>query len=140
LLQGAGRNGQIVAAIFDLNTGALSADFLASAPTDASTILLPVLASSLGVTPASPRFAYSAQSFDLLSTDTDAFAAAAGFNAFSSAVSNGLFIAIDPDTTVLVPIAVNSIEFALTPAKGLMVVTPDNKNGAAEADLVTLRF
>jgi hypothetical protein len=140
LLQGAGRSGQIVAAIFDLNTGALSADFLATAPTDASTILLPVLASSLGVTPANPRFVYSAQSFDLLSNDTDAFAAAAGFNAYSSAVSNGLFVAVDPDTTVLVPIAVNSIEFALTPAKGLMVVTQDNKNGAGEADLVNLRF
>lgn len=140
LLNGGARSGQLVAAIRDLNTGVASADFLALAPTDASTILLPVLASSIGVTAANPRLAYSVQSFDLLSAATDAFAAAAGFNAFASAVSNALFVAVDPDTSVLVPIAVNSTEFALTPAEGLMVVTQDNKNGADEADLVKLKF
>jgi subtilisin family serine protease len=140
LLQGLARSGQIVAAIFDLNTGAVGADFLAVAPTDASTILLPVLASSIGITAANPRFTYSAQSFDLLSTDTDAFAAAAGFNAYSSSVTNALFVSVDPDTSVLVPITVNSIEFAQTPAQGLMVVTQDNKNGADEADLVKFKF
>jgi subtilisin family serine protease len=140
LLQGLGRNGQMVAAIFDLNTGAIGADFLAVAPTDASTILLPVLASSLGVTAANPRFVYSAQSFDLLSTDSDAFAAAAGFNAFTSAVSTGAFVGVDPNTTALVPIAINSIEFAVTPAQGVMVITQDNKNGADEADLVKFKF
>src|SRR5262249_23255009 len=61
------RTGQMVAAVFDLNTGALSADFLAVAPTDASTILLPVFGSTIGVTSANPRFTYSVQSFDLLS-------------------------------------------------------------------------
>ncbi len=134
------RNGQMVAAIFDLNTGVTSADFLAVAPTDASTILLPVLASSIGVTAANPRFTYTAESFDLLSTDTDAFTQAAGFNAFGSAVSNAQFVSVDPNSTVSVPVTVDSIEFALTPPMGVMVVTQDNKNGASEADLVTLKF
>src|SRR5262249_29853363 len=50
LLTGGARNGQMVAAIFDLASGTLGADFFAVAPTDASTILLPVFASSIGVT------------------------------------------------------------------------------------------
>jgi subtilisin family serine protease len=134
------RSGQIVAAIFDLNTGVVSTDFLAVAPTDASTILLPVLASSLGVTAANPRFTYTAESFDLLDTGSDAFTTTAGFNAFGSAISNAQFVSVDPNTTVSVPVTVDSIEFALTPPMGLMVVTQDNKNGANEADLVKLKF
>jgi subtilisin family serine protease len=140
LLTVGARNGQMVAAIFDLNTGAIGADFLTVSPTDASTILLPVFGSSIGISSSNPRFTYSAQSFDLLSADTDAFATAAGFNAFTGAVTTGQFVAVDPGTTALVPLQVNSIEFGFTPAQGMMVVTQDNKNGAAEANLVKFKF
>jgi hypothetical protein len=140
LLTVGARSGQIVAAIFDLNTGALSADFLAFAPTDGSTILLPLLASSIGITADNPRFVYGAESFDLLGTDIDAFDSSASFNAFTSAVTTGAFVGVAPNDTVLVPIQVNSIEFSLTPAQGIMVVTPDNKNGATEANLVPFKF
>jgi len=140
LLTVGARSGDMVAAVFDLNTGALFADFLTVSPTDSSTILLPVFASSIGVTPDSPRFTYSAESFDLLSADFDAFAATATFNAFGSAVSNSQFVSVPPNTSVAVPVQVDSIEYGLTPPLGVMVVTQDNKNGAGEAQLVTLRF
>jgi minor extracellular serine protease Vpr len=140
LLSGGARTGQLVAAISDLNTGALSADFLAVAPTDASTILLPVLASSLGVTTASPRISYTAVAFDLLSADTDSFADSAGFNVFGSAVSTGQFVSVAPDETTFLPVSINLAEFPQTPAKGFLIVTQDNKNGAAEADLVKVTF
>src|SRR5262249_3102855 len=127
-------SGQMVAAIANLSTNTLSADFLAVAPTDSGVILLPVLAASLGVTADAPRFTYTVQSFDLLSTSTDKFTGSAGFNAFTSAISNGQFVQVAPDQRVSVPVAVDPTEFALTPAKGLMVVTQDNRNGADEAD------
>jgi minor extracellular serine protease Vpr len=134
------RNGQLAAAILDLASGSLSIDFLASASTDSSTVLLPVVAASVGITPANPRLSYTVQSFDLLSANTDAFTSSASFNAFTSAVSNGQFVAVAPNTIAPVAVSVDKAEFAVTPALGLMIVTQDNKNGAGEADLVKVKF
>lgn len=133
-------SGQQVAAIYDLASGTVGADFLAVAPTDASTIVLPVLASSLRIGPSYPRLQYTAQSFDLLSADTDAFSASAGFNALAAAITTGAFVSVAPNTTVSVPISVDLTEIAVTPVKGLMVVTQDNRNGRDEADLVKVKY
>jgi subtilisin family serine protease len=138
LLTGGPRDGQVVTAIFNIHTGALSSDFVGRAPTDASTISLAVLASSLGLSPDHPRFTYTAQAFDLASTDTDAFTTTASFNAFSSSVTNAVFFTIVPDSFFIFPITVDRAEFALTPARGLMIVSQDNKNGATEAQLIKL--
>jgi subtilisin family serine protease len=132
-------SGELIAAVLDLRTGDLVADFFAIAPTNGSTILLPVLVSSLGITAANPRLSYSAVGFDLLSDDQDAFTEIASFNAFNSAISNGDFIEVPPDAFISVLVTVNPAEEAITPAKGLMIVTQDNKNGPREADLITIR-
>jgi len=124
--------------IFDLHTGALTSDFVGLAPSDASTALLSVLATSIVVTPAHPRFTYTVKAFDLLGTASEAFTTTAGFNAFTHAVSNALFATVPPGSSFLVPSSVDPVELTLTPAKGLMVVTQDNKNGPAEAQLIKL--
>jgi hypothetical protein len=129
-------NGQQVAGIFNLATGELVADFFAVAATNSNTILLPVLGVDVGVTAANPRFSYTAFGFDLLSDDQDAFAEAASFNAFASAISTGQFVMVNPDELVSVSVEANQAEAAITPAKGLMIVTPDNRNGPREADLI----
>src|SRR5262249_49484750 len=113
-----------------LKTGDLFADFFAVAPTNGSTILLPVLASSLAVTAANPRLSYSAVGFDLLSDDQDEFTEIASFNVFNSAISNGDFVEVPPDAFISGAAANNRAEEATTPAKGLRVVTPDNKKRA----------
>jgi hypothetical protein len=105
-----------------------------------STILLPVLASSIGITAANPRLSYTAVGFDRLSNDSDAFTETAAFNAFHSAISNGDFVIVDPNAFVSVSVAIDFAEAAITPAKGLMIVTQDNKNGPREADLINVRF
>ena len=74
--------------------------------------------------------------FDLINGGQDSFANSAKYNAFGSAISNGQFVSVAPNATVSVPVAANSAEFALTPARGLMVVTQDNKNGSDEVNLV----
>ena len=132
-------DGRIASAIFNLNTGGAAIYFLASASTDGSSILLPVPAFAIGLSPANPRFVYTAASFDLFSPDSDQFESAAGFNAFSSAITNGDFVGLNPDDQVSVPFAVNAAEWAITPALGIMVVTPDNKNGAGEANLLKVK-
>jgi minor extracellular serine protease Vpr len=133
-------SGEIVTFVLDLKADTLSADFTSVAPTDASTTLLPVFASSIGVSSAQPRFSYTAAAFDLFGDDSDQFDTAARFNAFNSAISNGQFELVTPNATVSVPVSVNPAEFASTPAKGLMIVTFDDKNGAPEANLLRVKF
>jgi subtilisin family serine protease len=134
-------NGQIGAVIEDLVTGhALSADFLAAAPTNGSTTLLPVLASHIGLSADNPRFTYSIESFDFFGTGTDVTAGTAGFNAFTGAITTGQFLVLNPDDTQTTPVAIDPTEFAVTPPLGLMVVTLDDKSGPKEGDLIRVRF
>jgi len=132
-------NGQVGSFVENVATGDLSINFLADAPTDGSTIILPVLASDLGLSASKPRFTYTVQSFDQLSNQTDTFNSVASFNAFQSSVSTGDFVAVNPNQAVGVTVTVNPKEFAITPARGLMIVTHDNKNGASEVNLLNIK-
>src|SRR5882762_6352447 len=129
-------NGQLASVLVNLKTGAARIRFLADAPTDGSTVLLPVLASDLGITPANPRLTYSAQVTNLLDGKSAALPGTASFNAFTPAISNAMFVAVAPNATATVPVAVDPAEFAKTPALGLMVVTQDNRAGAPQARLI----
>ncbi|MEP7308385.1 MAG: S8 family serine peptidase [Acidobacteriota bacterium] len=119
-------NGQVAAAVLNLATGAVRATFLAVAPTDANTILLPVLASDLGLTAASPRFSYGAQIFDLLGVSGDFIPSTARFNAFENAISTGAYAVVGPGDKAFVPLSLDPAEWSATPALGLMVVSLDN--------------
>ena len=129
-------NGQLASVLVNLATKAARIRFLADAPTDGSTVLLPVLASDLGITPANPRLTYSAQVINLLDGSAAALPGTASFNAFTPAISNAMFVAVAPNATATVPVAVDPAEFAKTPALGLMVVTQDNRAGAPQARLI----
>ncbi len=129
-------NGQLASALFNLKTGAARIRFLADAPTDGSTLLLPVLASDLGITPANPRLTYSAQVFNLLDGSSAEVPGKASFNAFTPAISNAMFVPVAPNATATVPVAVDPVEWAKTPALGLMVVIQDNLAGAPQARLI----
>ena len=93
--------GEVVAAVFDLTTGDGFVDFDAVAPTDGSTILLPVLSSRLGLSAASPRFSYTVSASDLINGGQDSFANSAKYNAFVSAISNGQFVSVAPNATAV---------------------------------------
>ncbi|MEO7734600.1 MAG: S8 family serine peptidase [Kofleriaceae bacterium] len=140
LFSGGARTGQLAAAIVDLKTNVRTVDFLALAPTDASTILLPVLASSIGVTEANPRFSYNSVAFDTLSTAQDAFTAPAKFNAFTNALSTGQFVSLAPNETAPVQVSADRIESMQSPALGLLVITQDNRNGPFEAQTIKVKF
>jgi len=133
-------DGRIASAVFNVATGALTVRFLASTSTDTSSIILPFKTADLGLSAANPRFSYTVASFDLLGTASDSFPGSAAFNAFSPAISTGQFVELDPNGKALVDLAINPTEFAATPALGIMVVTPDNKNGRGEASLESVKF
>src|SRR4029077_2344657 len=115
--------------------GALTQEFLADAPTDGSTVLIPVFASDLGITPANPRFTYAVNAFDS-SGGSESVPGTASFNVFAPSVANAMFVSVPVNGQVDVPIWVDPVEFAITPALGFMVVTEDNNSGASQANLL----
>ncbi len=123
--------GQMVTAVFNLAdpTKSPGIQFPVTTPTDGSTLLVPVFAGDIGVTPANPRFAYSVQSFSGTGA-TDASTGSAMFNAFSSAVSTAAFATLAPGAHASVPLTIDPAEWKLTPALGLMVVGLENFNGS----------
>jgi subtilisin family serine protease len=137
-------NGVMGSFVFSTRSPGASIAFLASAPTDSSTALLPVLSTQLCRTGepclsklSNPRLTYHAVSFDLANGGTKVVAGKAKYNAWSSSISQGGFVTVAPgasDATTV--ISVNSAESALTPALGVMVVTFDNKSGTDEAQLI----
>ncbi len=156
-------SGRVRVVIFDLKTRkqfpacsatvpppCQSLTFAATAPTNESTILMPVVAGDLGIKASSPRFTFAAQGFDGFTGDFDFLGEAvvngtavvgpnAGrFNAFNNAVSTGAFAVVGPRSRASVPLTIDPTEFAATPALGVMVVGIENFSGRAEANL--LRF
>jgi hypothetical protein len=137
LLTGTGGfNGEMVVAVFNLSTGSGVLEFLATAPTDGTTVLLPLVAADVGISSANPRFSYTAQTTDLTTGSVDTIPTAAGFNAFNNAISTGAFVPLVPGASASVPMAVNRKEFALTPALGAMVVSLENTTNQNEQALL----
>ena len=136
-------DGRLGAFVFSTRSDGASLNFLATAPTDSSTALLPLLSSQLCrakepcLSAANPRISYHAAAIDLLNGGVKVVAGTAKYNVWSSAISQGGFATVAPrgsdDSNV---ISVNSAEWARTPAKGLMIVTLDNKSGKDEAQLI----
>lgn len=139
-------NGRMAAFVFSLRSPGAAVDFFASAPTDTSTALLPVLATRLCRTgepclsAANPRLDYHINSFDLREDTVDPVPGIGMFNAFSSSISQGAFVGVPKGASGAVPITINPAEWAMTPALGVMVVTLDNKSGKEEAALLPLEL
>jgi minor extracellular serine protease Vpr len=132
-------NGELVVAVFNIATGAGVLEFFAAAPTDGTTVLLPLVAADVGVTISNPRFSCVAQTTDLFTGNTDAITTAGSFNAFNNSISTGAFVVLDPGTNASVPISIDTAEFAKTPALGEMVVSLDNfARGGRQAILLSV--
>jgi subtilisin family serine protease len=149
LVQTGTANGIMSTFVFSTRSaGASTSGFGTTQPTDSSVVELPVRTSQLCrhnepcLSQASnPRFTYSAVSFDLVNGGSNRVPGPAMFNPWNNAVSTGGFAGGVPpggtDTTNV--ITVDSTEWALTPALGLMVVTLDNASGPNEAQLIDLK-
>jgi len=135
-------SGVVASFVFDLRTNLFTLDFLATSPTDSSTLELPALASQLCqsgspcLSSGNPRINYQVQSFDLRTGAIDSPAGTGHYNAYTPAISNGMFDTINPGNQTTENITVDQTELALTPALGVMVVTLDNLSGRGEAQTI----
>jgi len=120
-------NGQFVIVVFNLTASGGVIKTLATAPTDGSTVLIPLVAADAGITAANPRFSYVVQVTDIASNKFDAITTAASFNAFNSSISTGAFVTLPPGTNASVPVSIDRTEFRLTPALGQMIVSLENR-------------
>jgi subtilisin family serine protease len=141
ILTGTGHfDGTMVVGVANLNTGAASIQFLADSPTDGSTVLMPVFASSLGLSPSSSQFSYQVLFFNNFFGTGGQVPGTGHFDVFNPAISNAMFVGVDPGTTVDVPFQVVPAQLAKTPTLGLMVVTEDNHSGASQANLLRVHL
>ncbi len=108
----------------------------ADAPMNGSVIELPALASDMGITSAASGFSYSITGFDLIYGTIDAVPGSAKFDAFTPSVSNGQFVSLASGKSAKLPLSVSPALQATTPSLGWMIVSLDNRNGAAQAALV----
>ena len=112
-----------------------AAGFLTQAPTDSSTLLMPVRASDLGITGA---FSYTAQTF--ASNDaSDAVDGWATYDPTAPAISNGQFVTVPKRGSASVDVTFNAKQIDAQKPLGSMVVVMDNQSGADEALLLPLK-
>lgn len=129
-------DGRVGAFVFNLETGVPTVNFLATAPTDSGTMLLPILSSQLGLTAADGHFEYEAVSFSLEGPGVDPMKGKAGFNPWAPALDNFPFLAIAPGGTDSADIAIDPVAYESQKMLGLMVVSLDDASGASEAQLI----
>ena len=118
-------------------TGALYASgYLATAPTDSSTILLPVWASDIGVTGA---FDYTVASYSLTSGGEDEFSSMATYDPSAPAISNGQYVTVPKRGKASLTLEVDRKAYGVQKPLGTMVVVLDNQSGAKEALLLKVK-
>lgn len=112
-----------------------AAGFLTQAPTDSSTLLLPVRASDLGITGA---FSYTAETF-ASNNASDAVDGWATYDPTAPAISNGQYVTVPRRGSASVDVSFNAKQIEAQKPLGSMVVVMDNQSGADEALLLPLK-
>lgn len=130
-------NGQFSSFTFD-RSGKVVDVYIAAAPMNGSTVLLPTLASSLGMTPSSPPFTVRAQSVDRLTRVIDVVPGRGRWQPFAPAVSSADLIDLTAASTTSFPVTVNLAQQADQQVLGWLVVALDDRNGAEQADRLPL--
>jgi len=132
-------NGQLASFVFDPEGNIVDA-FIADAPMNGSTVLLPVLASDLGLTNTKAKFSYGLTSFVLREDHLaqDDVSGTATFNAYSPGQSTGDFLELAPGEVRQLTLTADPKRLAKTPSKGWLVVSLDDANGGGQADRIPL--
>ena len=131
-------NGLTEVFLYDIKSKSTYASgFLAQAPTDSSTILLPVYASDLGITADTGAFDYSGASYSTLDSSlSDEFDQVATYDAYHKAISNGDGATVPVNGTKTVSLTFDPAQINAQAPLGTMVVVVDNKSGKDEALLL----
>jgi hypothetical protein len=144
-----------ISLIVNAHTNEITNLYFASAGTNGSTLLLPVLASDIGLTPhgrhnlrydvtsyAVADGSGSADQADLMTTGADPSNGnpRAAFNAFYPVVNNGAFVGVNPGADAKLRLALDWSRYHPRERGqlGWMIVSLDDREGAAQADLVSV--
>ena len=125
----------MVAAVLNPATGMAVVNFFADAPTDGSTVLLPVYASDLGLTSGSPTFSYTAAAFNRDGIGVGV-PGTGKFNAVTPSMSVSGFPVVQPNGSASITVTIDPVGWKATPQLGLMVVVPDNPAGQRQGQIV----
>ena len=98
-----------------------------------STLILPALASDLGLTDGSGAFTYWIAAIDGFTGAADETAVSARFDAYAPAQSTGNMVEVPAKSKVSIPAWASRSSKDI---KGWLVVTMDDRNGASQADIV----
>jgi minor extracellular serine protease Vpr len=129
-------DGELASFVFDADFNLITA-YSTAAPMNGSTVELPVFASDLGLSSGNSSFDYVVDTFNLFSGEFDAPTGVGHFDALAPAISQGNYLSVNRNATVALPVSVNETSFnGGNDALGWMIVTLDDANGAAQADLV----
>jgi minor extracellular serine protease Vpr len=130
-------NGQMASFVFDPDGNIVDA-FIADAPMNGSTVLLPVLASDLGLTSAKGSFSYGLTGFVIREDHVaqDDVDGTATFNAYAPAQSTGDFLELAPGAAGELTLTVDDKLFNKDSSKGWLVVSLDDANGGGQADRI----
>ncbi len=130
-------NGVLASFIFDASFSTLIDFWVADAPANGSTVELPAAASDFGLAPGASSFDYTADIFNPYDDTEDDASGVGHFDAYAPAISQGDYIALKAGAKASLKVSVNKASFKSgNGALGWMVVTLDDRNGAAQADLV----
>ncbi len=133
-------DGRFASITFDAEGNLIDA-FVADAPMNGSTALLPALASEVGLTSSNSAFRYAVVTGGVTPEQVVGFSdatSAAEFDAFAPAVSNGDFASLDPGASSSFTLSYDRPAAAHAKSLGWLVVSPDDANGAAQADEISL--
>lgn len=130
-------DGRMASFLFDASGNIVTA-WVAESPPNSSTILLPVLASELGLKKGNSDFNFGLTAFSLITGDVDSVAGTARFDSHKPAVSTGDFIPLAPGGGANLDLSVDIGKFASAPTKGWLVVALDDANGTAQAQEIPI--
>jgi minor extracellular serine protease Vpr len=131
-------NGQFASLIFDA-AGELVNAWIAEAPMNGSTVVLPTLASDIGLDPAvnSTKFSFSVAGFSIVPGTLVDTTNVGQFRSHQPPVSTGNSTTLAPGATGAFTVNLRKGSFSGTPVLGWLVVTQDDANGAGQADTVS---
>lgn len=116
--------------------GTLVDAWVATAPMNGGTLLMPVLASQVGLAEGASRFTYAVTGFSQVPDGLVDETESAAFDAFAPAISTGAYAPLAPGASATIQLTVDQARLAATPAKGWLVVSLDDRAGRQEADQV----
>jgi minor extracellular serine protease Vpr len=135
VLAGGTFDGRMLAFTADAAGHVLDA-FLVAAPSNGTTVLLPTLASDLGLSAGSSSFDYEAAGFSVFGGPFDVASGVGHFDALTPAISQGDLVTLAPGASATLDLSANEAGLTANPALGWMIVTLDDANGGRQADLV----